>query len=68
MERRDTTNNQMKMFLTRLSFNSKMITGDITQIDLPHQSESGLKKASCLLTDVSIQFVYLNAADVIRHR
>ena len=68
-EAQNTTNNQMKMFLTRLGFNSKMIiTGDITQIDLPHQSESGLKKASCLLTDVKgIQFVYLNAADVIRH-
>lgn len=68
-EAQNTTDNQMKMFLTRLGFNSKMIvTGDVTQIDLPHGVHSGLRKAASLLKDVKgIQFVYLDAADVVRH-
>lgn len=68
-EAQNTTDNQMKMFLTRLGFNSKMIvTGDVTQIDLPHGVHSGLRKAAVLLKDVKgIKFVYLNATDVVRH-
>ena len=68
-EAQNTTDNQMKMFLTRLGFNSKMIiTGDITQIDLPRGVRSGLKGAINLLQDVKgIRFVFLNALDVVRH-
>ena len=68
-EAQNTTNNQMKMFLTRLVFNSKMIiTGDITQIDLAHGVESGLKVAAKLLKGVKgIKFIYLSALDVVRH-
>lgn len=68
-EAQNTTDAQMKMFLTRLGFNSKMIvTGDVTQIDLPHGTMSGLKKAMHILKDVSgIRFVYLSALDVVRH-
>ncbi|MGX8679955.1 MAG: PhoH family protein, partial [bacterium] len=62
-EAQNTTNNQMKMFLTRLGFNSKMIiTGDITQIDLPAGVESGLKKAMRILTNIkNLRFIYLTA-------
>jgi len=68
-EAQNTTDAQMKMFLTRLGFNSKMIiTGDITQIDLPKGVLSGLKKALHILKGVSgIRFVYLSALDVVRH-
>ena len=68
-EAQNTTDNQMKMFLKRLGFNSKMIiTGDITQIDLPKGVRSGLKGAINLLQDVKgIRFVFLNALDVVRH-
>ena len=68
-EAQNTTDNQMKMFLTRLGFNSKMIiTGDITQIDLPRGVESGLVKALKILKDVKgISFVHLTAMDVVRH-
>lgn len=68
-EAQNTTDAQMKMFLTRLGFNSKMIiTGDVTQIDLPRGVMSGLKKALSILKDVSgIRFVYLTALDVVRH-
>lgn len=68
-EAQNTTDNQMKMFLTRLGFHSKMIiTGDITQIDLPRGVESGLKKAISLLKEVKgIQFIHLSAMDVVRH-
>lgn len=68
-EAQNTTDNQMKMFLTRLGFHSKMIiTGDITQIDLPKGVESGLKKAISLLKEVKgIQFIHLSAMDVVRH-
>ena len=61
---------QMKMFLTRLGFNSKMIvTGDVTQVDLPRERPSGLRHAVGILADVpDIAVVYLTAADVVRHR
>lgn len=68
-EAQNTTTAQMKMFLTRLGFGSKMIiTGDTTQIDLPKGIESGLRVASKLLKDVDeIAFVYLEKTDVVRH-
>lgn len=68
-EAQNTTDNQMKMFLTRLGFNSKMIiTGDITQIDLPRGVTSGLSRAMHILKEVKgIQFVHLTAMDVVRH-
>lgn len=68
-EAQNTTDAQMKMFLTRLGFNSKMIvTGDVTQIDLPKGIMSGLKRALHILKDVQgIRFVYLSAMDVVRH-
>jgi phosphate starvation-inducible PhoH-like protein len=67
-EAQNTTNEQMKMFLTRLGFGSKMvITGDVTQIDLPG-GRSGLNQASSLLAEVEdIHFARLSAADVVRH-
>lgn len=68
-EAQNTTPEQMKMFLTRLGFGSKMIiTGDVTQIDLPKGVESGLITAKRLLTEVQgIVFVYLEESDVVRH-
>ncbi|CDQ39620.1 PhoH family protein [Virgibacillus salexigens] len=68
-EAQNTTPEQMKMFLTRLGFGSKMvITGDITQIDLPKGVQSGLHAASHLLNGVKgIGFVYLEQNDVVRH-
>ena len=68
-EAQNTTDAQMKMFLTRLGFNSKMIiTGDVTQIDLPKGVMSGLKRAMSILKDVDgIRFIYLSALDVVRH-
>ena len=68
-EAQNTTDNQMKMFLTRLGFNSKMIiTGDITQIDLPRGMESGLVKALKILNGVKgVSFIHLSAMDVVRH-
>jgi len=67
-EAQNTTPEQMKMFLTRLGFNSKMVvTGDITQVDLP-AGVSGLRTAEGILSEVSdMQFSYLSAADVVRH-
>ena len=60
----------MKMFLTRLGFRSKMVvTGDITQIDLPHKNDSGLIQVKTLLKSVEeIQFVYFTEKDVVRHQ
>jgi len=60
----------MKMFLTRLGFGSKIVvTGDITQVDLPGGTKSGLRVVRDILDDVDdINFVYLDAADVVRHR
>jgi phosphate starvation-inducible PhoH-like protein len=68
-EAQNTTNQQMKMFLTRLGFGSKMIVnGDISQIDLPGKVQSGLITARKVLKDVNrIQFVEFDAADVVRH-
>jgi phosphate starvation-inducible PhoH-like protein len=67
-EAQNTTPEQMKMFLTRLGFNSKMVvTGDITQVDLP-AGVSGLRTAEGILTGVNdMHFSYLSAADVVRH-
>lgn len=69
-EAQNTTQEQMKMFLTRLGFNSKMvITGDITQIDLPEGKKSGLIKAAKILKNIDdIETVYLNEKDVVRHK
>ncbi|WP_018661433.1 PhoH family protein [Heyndrickxia acidiproducens] len=68
-EAQNTTQAQMKMFLTRLGFQSKMvITGDRTQIDLPKGAESGLLTAERVLEKVKgISFVYLEESDVVRH-
>lgn len=68
-EAQNTTQAQMKMFLTRLGFGSKMIiTGDTSQIDLPKGAKSGLVEAENVLKDVSgISFVHLEQADVVRH-
>lgn len=69
-EAQNTTRQQMMMFLTRLGENSRMvITGDRTQIDLPHHKRSGLKEAEKILKRVSgIQFHYFDDRDVVRHR
>ena len=68
-EAQNTTREQMKMFLTRLGFGSKIvITGDVTQIDLPEDKVSGLKDALRVLEDVTdIAICRLTAADVVRH-
>lgn len=68
-EAQNTTNAQMKMFLTRLGFGSKMVVnGDISQIDLPHGTRSGLVSAERILKDIkSIKFVQFTAEDVVRH-
>ncbi|WP_405101126.1 PhoH family protein [Oceanobacillus sp. FSL H7-0719] len=68
-EAQNTTPAQMKMFITRLGFGSKMvITGDITQIDLPRGVKSGLQIAEKLLKSVEgISFIYLKETDVVRH-
>ena len=69
-EAQNTTGEQMKMFLTRLGFNSKMVvTGDITQIDLPDGKRSGLKDAMKLLKNIDdIGIVRFSEKDVVRHR
>ncbi|MBR1396810.1 MAG: PhoH family protein [Selenomonadaceae bacterium] len=68
-EAQNTTSRQMKMFLTRLGFNSKMaVTGDLGQIDLPRGVKSGLVEATEILKDIKgIGIVKLNSSDVIRH-
>src|SRR5690606_12703504 len=68
-EAQNTTTEQMKMFLTRIGFHSKaVITGDITQIDLPRNVSSGLKEALEVLRDVpGIGFVRFDEKDVVRH-
>ena len=68
-EAQNTADNQMKMFLTRLGFRSKMIvTGDISQIDLPRNTTSGLIRALDILEGVKgISFIHLSAMDVVRH-
>lgn len=69
-EAQNTTLNQMKMFLTRLGFNSKaVITGDVTQIDLSRKEDSGLVLIQSVLDNIpGIHFVYLTGRDVVRHR
>jgi len=69
-EAQNTTPMQMKMFLTRMGPESKMIiTGDVTQIDLPTRQQSGLKEAARILSGVKgIGFIELNEKDVVRHR
>jgi phosphate starvation-inducible PhoH-like protein len=68
-EAQNTTREQMKMFLTRLGFNSKaVVTGDITQVDLPNHRRSGLVEADKILRDVpGIEFVHFSKVDVVRH-
>ena len=68
-ESQNTTSEQMKMFLTRIGFNSKaVITGDATQIDLPRNIKSGLRHAIDVLAEVDeISFNFLNSEDVVRH-
>ena len=69
-EAQNTTPEQMKMFLTRIGFGSRaVITGDITQIDLPRGTESGLKHVSRVLVDLpEISFNFFSTKDVVRHR
>ncbi len=69
-EAQNTTPEQMKMFLTRIGYNSKaVITGDITQIDLPAQKTSGLIQAKNILQRIeAIKFVFFSKLDVVRHR
>jgi phosphate starvation-inducible PhoH-like protein len=69
-EAQNATNKQMKMFLTRIGFNSRaIITGDITQTDLPKKQQSGLISIQKILKDIEgISFVYLDENDVVRHK
>jgi len=69
-EAQNTYPNQMKMFLTRLGINSKaIITGDITQIDIPNKKQSGLVQIQEILSEIEgIDYVYLSDRDVVRHR
>jgi phosphate starvation-inducible PhoH-like protein len=69
-EAQNTTSEQMKMFLTRLGFGSKaVVTGDITQIDLPNPKASGLIEALRIVKDIEgIGFVYFDERDVVRHK
>jgi phosphate starvation-inducible PhoH-like protein len=69
-EAQNATAAQMKMFLTRLGLNSRVvITGDKTQIDLPKKSDSGLLQVEQILKDIDgIAILYLDSMDVIRHR
>jgi len=68
-EAQNTTSEQMKMFLTRLGFNSKMVvTGDITQVDLPASRPSGLIEVQTVLQGIDgIRFIYFDDRDVVRH-
>jgi len=68
-EAQNTTNEQMKMFLTRLGYDSKaVITGDVTQVDLPAHTSSGLLEAERLLSGIpGIEFIYFTEVDVVRH-
>lgn len=68
-EAQNTTPSQMKMFLTRLGFNSHMVvTGDVSQIDLPGGTRSGLNVVQDILTDIdNVEFCYMTSADVVRH-
>ena len=68
-EAQNTTPEQMKMFLTRIGFSSTaVITGDVTQVDLPRGQKSGLRQAVDILHEVDgISFTFFNAKDVVRH-
>ncbi len=68
-EAQNTTREQMKMFLTRIGFNSKaIVTGDVTQVDLPNGRDSGLRHVTDILKDVEgISFTFFKAQDVVRH-
>ena len=69
-EAQNTTGEQMKMFLTRLGFNSTMVvTGDVTQVDLPGGNQSGLRVVENVLSGIDdISFCRLSSRDVVRHR
>ncbi|OGR13281.1 MAG: phosphate starvation-inducible protein PhoH [Desulfobacterales bacterium RIFOXYA12_FULL_46_15] len=69
-EAQNTTSEQMKMFLTRIGYGSKtIITGDITQTDLPLKKKSGLVEAKSILTKIKgIEFIYFSKDDVVRHK
>jgi phosphate starvation-inducible PhoH-like protein len=69
-EAQNTTSEQMKMFLTRIGYNSKaVITGDITQIDLPPERMSGLIETKNILQSIKgIRFVFFSKTDVVRHK
>lgn len=69
-ESQNTTTEQMKMFLTRIGFNSKaIITGDITQVDLPRHVKSGLRQAIEVLGDIdSVSFNFFQSRDIVRHQ
>ncbi len=69
-EAQNTTSQQIRMFLTRMGTNTKMIiTGDLTQVDLPHEQRSGLKEALGILEGVEgIGVVYLGQKDIVRHK
>jgi phosphate starvation-inducible PhoH-like protein len=69
-EAQNTTGEQMKMFLTRIGFGSKVVvTGDVTQIDLPRGQRSGLREAERVLQNIDeIKFVHFTKKDVVRHR
>jgi phosphate starvation-inducible PhoH-like protein len=68
-EAQNTTSEQMKMFLTRIGFNSKVVvTGDITQVDLPPGQVSGLREAITVLRGIEgLKFVFFDTGDVVRH-
>jgi phosphate starvation-inducible PhoH-like protein len=69
-EAQNTTPEQMKMFLTRLGFGSRMVvTGDITQVDLPRDQKSGLIVVNDILEGVDgVEFVHFGGEDVVRHK
>src|SRR5205814_9947891 len=69
-EAQNTTSEQMKMFLTRLGFGSKaVVTGDVTQIDLPQARTSGLVEAMKVVSAIDgISFIHLDDRDVVRHK
>jgi len=69
-EAQNASENQLKMFLTRMGKTSKfMVTGDVTQIDLPRNQKSGLIHSSQILREIEgIAFVQLDASDVVRHK
>jgi phosphate starvation-inducible PhoH-like protein len=69
-EAQNTTENQLKMFLTRMGMNAKfIITGDVTQIDLPSSQQSGLVQAIKILKKIEgIAFIYFDKGDIVRHR